>query len=58
MISVAECKKYLKNDCYSDKQIEGIRDAMQQLADVLVTDYLYKKESRNGNKKTDRSEQV
>lgn len=43
-LSIEQCRKYLKNCEYTDEQVEEIRDSLYQLANVLVDDYLNKKE--------------
>jgi len=52
MFSIQQCKKYLKNPEYSEQQIEGIRDSLYQLADILVDNWL-KKRDAIGKKQND-----
>ncbi len=42
MLSVQECKKYIKNE-YSQEQIQEIRQGLYQLADLFIDEYLKKK---------------
>jgi hypothetical protein len=42
MLSVEECRKYLKEADYTQKQIEEMRDSLYQLAELLVTEYVKK----------------
>jgi len=42
MLSLRECRRYLKNSHYSDKKLEEIRDSLYKLAGILVDDYLEK----------------
>lgn len=44
MLSITECRRYLKNCVNSTKEIEEIRDYLYQLANLLVNDYLSDKE--------------
>ena len=40
MLSINECKKYLKNLDLTDAQVERIRDSLDQLVNNLFDDYL------------------
>lgn len=40
MLSVEQCKKYLKDGDYTKQEIEEIRDSLYQLAEILVTEYI------------------
>jgi hypothetical protein len=35
MLTVKQCRKYLKND-YSDKEVEKIRNNLYDLADLII----------------------
>jgi hypothetical protein len=48
MLSVAECKAYLKNSKYSDEEIENIRDFLYALSTRIIK----KTVEENGHKKT------
>lgn len=50
MLSNTECKKYIRNNKYSDRQIEEIKTQLYQVAELLVSDYI-KKEFKNTAKK-------
>lgn len=50
MLSLRDCKRYVKNSRYSDKEIEEIRHSCYQLAHILIDNYL-EKEDIWGNKK-------
>jgi len=50
MLSVEQCKKFIKNSNYTDQQIEEIRDNLYQLAEILVDDYISKKGVKNDNR--------
>jgi len=49
MLSVDYCKRYLANNkkCYSDKEIEEIRDSLYQIAEISVDRYLLRKINTN-----------
>jgi hypothetical protein len=49
MLSLEECKKYLKNGTHTDNQIEEIREKFYQLAEILITEYFKKKEVENNS---------
>ena len=40
MLSTTECKKRLGKNNYSEREVEGIRDCLYQLVNLLVNDYL------------------
>jgi len=48
MLSISQCKKFLKSD-YQDNEIEEIIDVSYQLATVLVYDFIEKSVSRLQN---------
>ena len=50
MLSVEECRKYLKKGCFSDNQIDEIKDGLYQLAGILVAEFLKKNKSENSTK--------
>ncbi len=45
MLSVEECKKYLRNGNYTDEQVEQIRQGLYQLADLFITEYIKDKKA-------------
>lgn len=40
MLSVEQCKKYLPSGKYTDEKIEQMRDSLYQLAEILVEDFI------------------
>jgi len=44
MLSIQQCKRYLKNPQYSEQQIEEISYSLYQLANILVDNYLKKQD--------------
>lgn len=44
MLSIQQCKRYLKNSQYSEQQIEERRDILYQLANILVDDWIKKQD--------------
>lgn len=49
MLSVEQCKKYLKRGDYSEEQIETIRTGLYQLADIFITEYFESKNKKDDN---------
>jgi|GEM_PF-3457103 len=47
MLSVEECRKYLKKGDFSDNQVNEIKDSFYQLARILVAEFLKKNKSEN-----------
>jgi len=47
MLSLRDCKRYLKNYHYSDKKVEEIRDSLYKLAGIVVDNYLEKEGARD-----------
>jgi hypothetical protein len=45
MLSFQLCKKYLKNNTYTNQQTEEIRDKLYQLAEILVSSYISNKKN-------------
>lgn len=43
MLSVEECKRHLKQGIYTDQQIAEIRDALYQVASILIDGYIAQK---------------
>ncbi|MEI6437998.1 MAG: hypothetical protein WCO69_04530 [Candidatus Omnitrophota bacterium] len=46
MLSFAECKKYLPSEKFTDEEAERIRTELNQIATVLVNEYLAKKKEK------------
>lgn len=44
MLSIQQCKRYLRNPQYSEQQIKEIRDIVYQLANILVDDWIKKQD--------------
>ncbi|MBU0648088.1 hypothetical protein KJ855_02815 [Patescibacteria group bacterium] len=40
MLTIKECRKYLKKYTLSNKQIEELRDNMYSIVDVILEDYI------------------
>ena len=57
MLSITECRRYLKNCAYSTKEVEEIRDCLHQLANLLVNDYLSDEEEAKSRMKVNGREQ-
>lgn len=53
MLSIVECRRYLKDCAYPTKKIEEIRDCLYQLANLLVNDYISDKEEAKLRMKVD-----
>ena len=51
MLTVDECKRYLPDKSLSNAQIEEIRDALYQMAHILVEQHLMQRNEKNGNRK-------
>lgn len=49
LLSTEQCKKYLKDCSYTDKEIEEIRNSLYQAAEILTEMYI--KDKDNGNRK-------
>jgi len=45
MLSFQLCKKYLKNNTYTNQQTEEIRDKLYQLAEILISSYISNKKN-------------
>lgn len=50
MLSVEQCKKYLKGYNYTDQEIEQIRDSFYQVADILIENYLIVSDNKSKQK--------
>ena len=46
MLSIQQCRKYLDNCPYTEKEIENVRDSLYQIAELLVNKYIEKKENK------------
>ncbi len=53
MLSIQQCKRYLKNPQYSEQQIEDIRHGLYQVAHVLIDNYLKKERVIDIDKETE-----
>ncbi len=47
MLSVGECRKYLKDNYYTDEEVEEIRDSLCQAAELLIGKYTDEKKMHN-----------
>lgn len=45
MLSFQLCKKYLKNNTYTNQQTEEIRDKLYQLSEILISSYISNKKN-------------
>ena len=45
MLSVQECKRYLRQGEFSDERVEQIRDSLYQLADLFIREYIKTKKA-------------
>ena len=50
MLSPNEARKYLKSGNYTEEELMQILDSIYQLAELLVNQYMTKKQSEVGNK--------
>ena len=48
MLSVQECKQYLRKGDFTDEQVEQIRDNLYQLADLFIAEYIKTKKGGKG----------
>ncbi len=44
MLSIEQCKKYIKKQPYNEKNVEILRDSLYHLANVLIDGYILNKE--------------
>lgn len=45
MLSIQECKTYLRKGDFTDSQVEQIRDSLYQLADLFIAEYIKTKKA-------------
>jgi hypothetical protein len=45
MLSIQECKPYLRKGDFTDGQVEQIRDSLYQLADLFIAEYIKTKKA-------------